>query len=204
MKTILASISAVAMLAATGAYAADANILSADPVSSWGGAYVGAYGGFAAQRGTTTVSGVSGSSNFNGGRMGFFAGYNAELGSSIVAGIEGEIGYDFSKVTSSNSKFGTMWSARARLGYDAGMFLVYGAAGYAGTNVQVTNVGTTNKGTLHGWSVGTGVDAKLTDNIFARAEYRFNRLSGNLTVLGIPTSNTVNQHVFNIGIGYKF
>ncbi|MCO6186889.1 outer membrane protein [Rhizobium sp. L1K21] len=204
MKLVIASMSAAVLFAAAGAQAADGNILSETPVSSWEGVYGGVYGGFSAQNGRSTALGTSGSSNYSGGRIGAFAGYNLELAPSTIAGLEGDFGYDYAKVKSTGAKFGPMWSVRARLGYSVDSFLIYGAAGYTGTRAEVTNIGITNRGTLNGWTVGAGADVKITENVFARAEYRFNHVTGNINVLGIPTSNRVQQHVFNVGLGFKF
>ena len=55
--------------------------------------------------------------------------------------------------------------------------------------------------TFNGWTIGAGVDYAFTNNIFARAEYRFNSY-GNKDVLGIKAD--LDQHVVGVGIGVKF
>ncbi len=204
MKNVFALASVAVLLGATAATANDANILSGAPVSSWEGLYVGASGGLTVQRGRSVAAGVAGTSNSSGARLGFFAGYNMLVSPSFLIGVEGDLGYDFSKVKSSGATFGFNGSARARAGFVMDNVLIFAAGGYTATHTQVTNAGVTNGGTLHGWTLGAGADVQLTDELFARAEYRFNEVSGNVTILGIPTSNRARQHVFNVGLGYKF
>ncbi len=55
--------------------------------------------------------------------------------------------------------------------------------------------------TLHGWTVGTGVDYALTDRIFTRLEYRYNDY-GERNIQGVNTD--FNQHVIGVGLGVKF
>ena len=54
---------------------------------------------------------------------------------------------------------------------------------------------------FEGWRNGTDVDYAFTNNIFARAEYRFNSY-GDKDVLGIKAD--LDQHVVGVGIGVKF
>src|SRR5690606_14078371 len=51
--------------------------------------------------------------------------------------------------------------------------LVYGTAGLAVERQRVFFGNLADTNVMLGYTVGAGVDAKLTDQVFARAEYRF-------------------------------
>ena len=55
--------------------------------------------------------------------------------------------------------------------------------------------------TLHGWTIGGGVDYAVTDRVFTRLEYRYNDF-GSGTLGGSDVD--FNQHVVNVGLAVKF
>ncbi|MNE34281.1 Porin subfamily protein [compost metagenome] len=65
--------------------------------------------------------------------------------------------------------------------------------------------GYSDSDTFHGWTIGAGVDYAVTDNIFARAEYRYNDFGKNTYTDGTDSySLKVREHVVNVGVGVKF
>jgi outer membrane immunogenic protein len=179
----------------------------AAPASSWGGFYGGVTSGYAWDKVKLDDGNDSGSTTFNGARFGGFAGYNAEIAPSIILGAEGELAYNWGDKTVDDAKIeaGVNGSARARVGYAFDKALVYAAGGYAVTKGKLSVPGYSDSDTFHGWTVGVGVDYAVTDNIFARAEYRYNDFGKNTYTDGADSySLKVREHQVNVGVGYKF
>ncbi|MDH4442369.1 MAG: outer membrane beta-barrel protein, partial [Rhizobium sp.] len=165
-KSILLG-SAAALAISTSAFAADAIYeapaeppvaIESAPQFSWAGGYAGILTGYG--WGDGTLDGV-GSEDFDGARFGGFAGYNWDLGSQLVVGVEGDLNYDWNEenvagIADVDSGFN--WSARARIGYAMDRALLFAAGGYTGTNVSVDGPGFNDDDTLHGWTIGGGVD----------------------------------------------
>ncbi|HZG30049.1 MAG TPA: outer membrane beta-barrel protein [Ensifer sp.] len=184
--------------------------ISAVPLTAVAGDnfYVGAYGGYGSLRAGATVSGASGSTDLNGGRIGGFAGADFLIGQGWLIGLEGDLSYDWNSLTATSGGFtgsvGTDFGAsvRGKLGYDFGPANVFLAGGWTGTNLfaNVTGLGSANQW-LNGYTVGAGVDFKITENMFARGEYRFNQFE---TLSGGGSSVDFRQHVVNVGLGLRF
>lgn len=170
--------------------------------------YVGAFGGYGSQHASATVSGTSGSTDLSGGRIGGFAGADFLVGQGWLVGIEGDLSYDWNALTATaggfTGKVGTDFGAsvRGKVGYDIGPANAFLAGGWTGTNVfaSVTGLGSANQW-INGYTVGAGVDFKITDNIFARGEYRFNQFED---ISGGGSSVGFRQHVVNVGLGVRF
>ena len=196
LKALLLA-STVALVAATGAKAADAvieqepaPIVIAPPSFTWNGAYIGGQIGYG-----------WGKSNFDGDIYsygdikpdgflgGLYAGYNFDLGNSIVLGIDGDVTYnDVSEgidiydgdlaVGDFETKLRWSGAVRARVGYAVDRFLPYIAGGVAFGSIKnsgsIDNVGSFSESkTLTGWTVGAGMDNAATDNLIVRLEYRY-------------------------------
>ncbi|PYB73016.1 outer membrane protein [Rhizobium wuzhouense] len=208
-KTFLLG-SAAAVAISTSAFAADAIYeapaeppvaVEAAPQFSWAGGYAGILTGYG--WGDGELSGVAGTESFDGARFGGFAGYNWDLGNQLVVGVEGDLNYDWNEETvfATDIKSGLNWSARARVGYAMDRALLFAAGGYTGTNIKSDGPGGSFDDTLHGWTIGGGVDYALTDRVFTRLEYRYNDFgSGNLG----GTDVKFDQHVVNVGLAVKF
>ncbi|MEB2842955.1 outer membrane protein [Endobacterium cereale] len=200
------------MTATSAARAADAveqipeapvAIETAAPVFTWSGPYAGLHGGYGWGNGDLNTGAGTFSDNFDGGRFGGFVGYNWQMSNGFVAGIEGDVNYDWNEesIGTTDVSSGFSGSARARLGYAMDRALPYIAGGWTATNVKAEGPGIDTDDTLHGWTIGAGVDYAFTDNIFGRAEYRYNDFgSGNLGGADID----FDQHIVNVGIGVKF
>ncbi|MDB5552694.1 MAG: porin family protein [Rhizobium sp.] len=213
IRTIL--VSALLAGSATVAMAADAveqvptapeAVVEEAQVYSWDGAYLGAYGGASWLRGRLDDGVNESSRNSMGGTLGGFAGWNKQLDNNIVLGIEGDFGYDWNNKKFDNGvEAGTDWggSARARVGYAFDNALIFGTGGWTAANGYVDPAGGNNskEKVLQGYTLGAGVDYKFTDNMFARAEYRFNDF-GEEKIGG--TKVDFQQHKALLGLGFKF
>ena len=205
-------ISAMLAGAATSALSADlmtevtpsAPEVSEPVIYSWDGAYLGVYGGANWLRGELDTGPTSTTRTSAGGLLGTFAGWNAQLDNNIVLGLEGDVGYNWNEKKYGSLKAGTDWSGavRARVGYALDDALIYGAVGWTGTQAYLEDPAAKDtKKMLNGYTLGAGVDYKLTEAIFARGEYRFNDY-------GERKLNNTNvdfkQHAVIFGVGYKF
>ena len=206
-------LSALLACAAPAEYAADAiDAVPAAPEAveepvpaGWDGVYIGAMGGAEWLKSDLNNGVTRNSHTETGGLLGGFAGYNAQLSNNVVLGVEGDFSYNWNKSTRADTDFGTDWqgSIRARAGYAiTDNALLYGAAGWTIARGYVDPPGA-DKGhkALNGYTLGLGVDYKFTNNVFARAEYRFNDF-GSETIKGVDFNPQ--QHQLLLGVGYKF
>lgn len=215
----LALVSTAAISFAVPASAADivraqpvapAPVASVVPQDSWAGGYTGLYIGGAKNRFGATVNG--GSFHKNAAKFGAYSGWNFQNG-NIVYGVEGDAGYNTAKAgkvseNEASVKTGFEGSLRGRLGYDMGVFMPYVTAGVAGTQIKYNGGDAGSKKTFRtGWTAGVGTEAKLTDNITARVEYRYSDFGKKNITLSqdayIPAS-TFKTHEIRMGVGYKF
>ena len=211
MKTLFAG--AVLALTSSAAYAAD--LVESAPVApevteqavtnyGWDGGYAGVMGGAGWLRNDYDFGALKTSRTQTGGLFGGFAGWNRQLDNNIVLGVEGDLSYNWNKETVNGNDAGTDWagSVRGRAGYAFDNALVYGAAGWTVTRGYLDpNNGGKDTKALNGYTLGAGVDYKFTDNMFARAEYRFNDY-GSDKIKGVDFNPQ--QHQVLIGLGYKF
>lgn len=204
IKSILLG-SAAALAISTSAFAADAIYeapaeppiaVETVPQFSWAGGYAGILTGYG--WGDGEVGAID--ESFDGARFGGFVGYNWDLGNQLVVGLEGDLNYDWNEESVAgfgDVETGMNWSARARVGYAMDRALLFAAGGYTGTNIE----GAGDDDTLHGWTIGGGVDYALTDRMFTRVEYRYNDFgSGDLGATDVD----FNQHTVNVGLAVKF
>lgn len=138
----------------------------------WAGTYLGVQGGYNFGRAQSDVNGNVRNEGFVGGA---FAGVQGQSG-SIVYGAEADVGYNGSR--GNNGAVATRGevdgSVRARLGYAVNdAILLYGTAGAAAQNLRVVDVAGRDRETMLGYTVGAGADAKLTEQVFGRLEYRY-------------------------------
>lgn len=210
MKSILLG-SAAALAISTSAFAADAiyeapaeppmAAIETAPQFSWAGGYAGILTGYGWGDGELVGFG---SESFDGARFGGFVGYNWDLGNQLVVGLEGDLNYDWNEENIAGLaevESGLNWSARARVGYAMDRALLFVAGGYTGTNIEGSTALGSSDDTLHGWTIGGGVDYALTDRMFTRVEYRYNDFGGgNLGGADVD----FDQHTVNVGLAVKF
>ncbi|MCL7997182.1 porin family protein [Brucella sp. 21LCYQ03] len=224
LKSLLLA-STVALVAATGAKAADAIVYEEPvavvvaPVFSWTGGYLGGQIGYG--WGKSQVSGdINGSVKPDGFLGGLYAGYNFDLGNSVVLGIDGDVTYnDVSKGTNlylgdvivGSAKTDLRWSGaiRARAGYAVDRFLPYISGGVAFGQVEnkLNLLGSdfSEKKTHTGWTAGAGVDYAATDNVILRLEYRYTDYGKkDYSFDGIDVRNKFKTNEIRLGVAYKF
>ncbi len=181
--------------------APEANDTYLPATANWAGGYGGVEGSFDWGR----FQGVN-TQNDRGLGFSFYGGYNFQS-DSLVYGLEGDIGYSGREVTNAGTrtKQGLDGSIRARLGVDVNPFMLYGTGGLAAANHTVSNAGGSDSRTLYGWTAGVGTEAKLTDNIIGRLEYRYTDFGRRTFTPGAATvSSGFDEHSVKVGIGYKF
>jgi outer membrane immunogenic protein len=175
------------------------------PVASWAGPYIGVYTGYGFGGNTTGATG--GPISTNGWLFGGFGGYNFQTG-SFVYGVEGDFGYNGMNGSNgtSFSRQGLEGSLRARFGYTpTESVLLYATAGGAATAQRIYDGAGTDSGTALGWTAGAGVDAKLTENILGRVEYRYSDFGGvSLNTGSGPQTISPSNHRVLMGVGMKF
>ena len=171
----------VAVMLATGAARAADTVYEEPPVPSapeetvplaaWSGIYGGAVLGY----GFGDTDAGANNINTDGFLAGVFGGAQMQSGAFVYGG-ETDIGYNWMKGANAGvaTQAGVEGSLRARLGYAAtDRLLVYGTGGVAVGRIEVTNAAGSDTNTMVGWTAGAGVDAKLTDQVFGRLEYRY-------------------------------
>ncbi|RIK88735.1 MAG: porin family protein [Hyphomicrobiales bacterium] len=188
---------------------APAPIVESAPVSSWAGPYAGLHlgYGFGGSAHDKTNNNDVGTKGWLGGA---FGGFNMQNG-QFVYGAEADVNY--SGVDGSNagldarSRFDGSLRARAGVAVNDDV-LVYGTAGVAAERLRVTDTLAAQSDTnmMLGYTVGAGTDVKLTDDVFARAEYRYSDYGSetfDLPGVGNPSIDSSNHRV-TLGIGIKF
>lgn len=207
----------IALAALTGpALAADA-ISEAPPAppaapvyeeapAGWDGAYVGVTGSYSAGEASHSQP-VPNSHVTEGFKGGGFGGFNMQNG-QFVYGVEADV--SGGEVDGNNAGRGfessVDGSLRARAGLAVGeRTLVYGTAGLAAARLKAAEGGVIDSKTGLGWTAGAGVDVKVTDDVFARGEYRYTDY-GSQTFQTGSGANTVkaDENRFTVGLGVKF
>ena len=182
-------------------------IIESAPVSSWAGPYVGAHLGYGFS-GSVEDKSIGNDISTSGWLGGVFGGYQMQNG-QIVYGAEADVNY--SGVDGSNAgedaRTRIDGSLRGRLGYAINDdVLVYGTAGVAAERLRVTDnaVPASDTNMMVGYTVGAGADVKLTDDVFARAEYRYSDFGSDTFDLGAPARVDSSNHRVTVGLGIKF
>lgn len=206
----VAFILSVASAFSTSVQSRDAII---SPAYQWTGFYVGAHGGLL--RGDNDVlhslgtDAVKADGTTGGLQIGYWAplspnwlyGFEADLSFSNADGLENVNG-----ITTSVDRFGT---ARTRLGYANGSWLIFASGGLAWARASAENIpfslGTLNtKQSFYGWAAGVGVEYALSQRWSARAEYLYVDLGSNTTNLfGDVTRLEPSFSTFRVGLNYR-
>jgi len=168
---------------------------------------------------------------------GIYAGYNWLLENDWLIGVEGEWNYVSADGTGDlidrhsndpGGKDGTGkteqdWDASLRLkvGMVMGDYLPYITGGVAWAKMDMTaydidgNEFAHNDTTLTGWTIGAGIEMKISENLHARIQYRYTDYGDDSVDMGsIPdTDNELhnyqadidyNAHMVMIGLSYRF
>lgn len=211
-RPAIAGVAVIALMGTVPAIAADAvyeepPVPSAPaetlPISTWSGIYGGLTLGYGF--GETSVPGnVIDTDGFLGG---VFAGAQFQSGSFVYGG-EADVGYNWMDGANAgqSTEAGVEGTLRARLGYaPTDRLLVYGTGGVAAGEIGLTNPAGSDSNTVVGWTAGAGIDAKITDKIFGRLEYRYVDYGNETFTTGAVTQSVdVNQNKVLLGVGVQF
>jgi outer membrane immunogenic protein len=240
MRTFLLGSAALMIMTAAATAAdmpVKAMPMKAPPVVSydWNGFYVGGYYGDAIGNSKThtdppVVAGTEpGANRLNdkGLTAGVTAGYNWQFDPHWLVGVEGDIGWldidrtniewnDLPLVGLKSSWYGTL---RGRAGYVAGPSLIYVTGGaawvhltdtFGGGGNPIASPAVANSSTPTGWTVGGGIETKLSRAWTAKTEYLFidagsaNFLSNPYVAAAtVPTTVDHSFHVIKTGLNYK-
>lgn len=203
----------------TAAFAADVPIkgpvyTKAPAAFSWNGVYAGVHGGYAWADNDIATFGAAATFTPSSGIFGVQFGYNRHIAPNWVLGYE----VDFSWVDLSatgpvpgflggavdTNFFGT---ARTRLGYASGPWLIYGTAGVAwATSTFALNPAIMNFDRAQiGYAVGAGVEYALNRNWSAKIEYLFADLDGGNSTLAANAANSdLTLSTVRVGLNYRF
>lgn len=185
------------------------------PVNTWSGPYAGISAGYGFE-GSTDLPGVG--IDTDGWMGGAFGGYQIQNG-SLVYGAEADINYSNVKGSTDlgggdyvSSRTTVDGSLRGRLGVTVTEdILLYGTAGLAAERQRIAagdaagEIGRDTNVAL-GYTVGAGVDARLTDQVFGRLEYRYTDYGSetyNIPGVGEFDADS-NNHRVSVGLGVKF
>ncbi|MDB5525601.1 MAG: hypothetical protein JWM58_3364 [Rhizobium sp.] len=212
MRKVFKTITASALLLGAVSIAHAADVIDEVPLApeaqdlgeaptGWDGAYLG--GKITQQWGKVREGGDY---NTNGLGAGLYGGYNLQNG-KIVYGAETDLNY--SGIDSTNNgvkvKQHLNGSVRGRIGYDLDPVLVYGTAGIAATDLKASDSTSSDSNTLIGLALGAGVETKITDQITARTEYRFNNYqTQNFKLDSGTVERSLKEHSVNVGLGVRF
>lgn len=186
---------------------APAPVFESAPVSTWAGPYAGVQAGYGFSGSVDDGVNDIGTSGWMGGA---FGGFNFQNG-QFVYGIEGDVNY--SGVDGDNAGIAARSRVDGSIRGRAGVavtddILLYGTAGVAAESLRVTHEasGARDSNTMLGFTVGAGADVKLTEDVFARAEYRYTDYgSETFDLPGVGTAEVdSSNHRVMMGIGIKF
>jgi outer membrane immunogenic protein len=175
----------------------------AEPANDWSGFYLGALLGYSWGDADTDPYGDTEAEGVDGGG---YAGATWQFG-NFVLGAEADV--MASDVSSDNGAVtldqGVHGSLRARAGIALDQFLLYGTAGGAATEAELSGFGDSDDEVLFGWTAGAGAEAMLTDNITARVEYRYTDYEDQTFTLGGAAADAdLSTHSVRAGIGVQF
>lgn len=219
----------------TGNYGGSKDLPSAAPQPSWQGFYLGASAGWSwdsinaannvvilTNNGTVPFS-SPGTAGLMGGAQ---LGYNIQA-SNFVYGIEADFGgldtgasgvftdpKNSSRVTSVKSGAGFYGDVTGRAGLTMGNALLYAKAGFAffTGNVHISDSYdgiNQDSGMFTGWTIGGGIEYKLTRNLTMKAEYQYFDVDNNNFSCCLPSSpgrldDNITANTLKVGFNYLF
>lgn len=136
----------------------------------WSGFYAGVLAGVSAHQSVTRANTVTG--EFVGGSATVLGGYRHSVGSLVVGGEAAFSPVSAEKTYKSGEVFslGARVNAKAIVGLPVQRFMPYAAIGIAATSGKVTGGGLNGASSHIGFSVGAGVETKMSDQLSVRAE----------------------------------
>jgi outer membrane immunogenic protein len=214
-----------AFLAAAVAASAIATPVFAQEVDpTFTGPRIGVIGGYdQLTPGSTEDSDIDGEQKVDGFLYGVDIGYDFSIG-GLVAGIEGEITDSTGKVRPDSANPGYIGFGNVSTGRDlyAGVrvgglvtprTLLYAKGGYTNQRLNVlASNGTTEREeqfNLDGWRIGAGLEHAVSNNVYAKVEYRYSNYSeGNFEFANGATTSSfdidTDRHQVVAGVGFRF
>lgn len=231
---------AAAALFSTTAFAADLGVISQpapvgfEPANDWTGFYAGIFAGAGGGQSTLAVAlpglgGVDFAGNSFGGIAGIQVGADYQIGTLVVGavadiaassisvnnnfGAGGLVGFGY------ESRLNYLGTLRARAGFlptDNLLAYVHGGFAYGQTSPQFTIAGgglapDLNSVNRTGYTVGAGVEYKVTENISVQTEYAYTNLGSpgvDYNAGGFPAGATITEstafHTIKAGLNYRF
>lgn len=224
---ILAAGLGSALLPAEVADAADMVVKAprATPAFDWSGFYIGIHAGYGRGDSEATLLDPAGivfaPARYGGLIGGVQAGYNLRTQSGFLLGFEADLTFpsylsENSVVSALDSPFSSVThqldftgSARARLGYAAGHWLIYGTGGLAFAAERFLNTPAAGEEKIlnlrPGWIAGGGVEYAFAPHWSARVEYLTSRFE-NTTVQfgsGTPHASKFDMQQVRVGLNRK-
>lgn len=223
MKNIVFALAAGTALTAVPAMAQDVG-----PAEPFSGLHVEALAGYDITQAGSSVdddSEIDNDQSIDGLMYGVGAGYDIKVGDRFVVGPEAEITWSDAKTEFNDGDFegfgiGNVKTNRdlylgARVGYIVTpKTMVYAKGGYTNAKFDVRNGDGTNSFgrdiDADGWRIGAGVEQAVTNNVFAKLEYRYsNYEKGEVDYTAdIPDSSRFNldmdRHQIVAGVGVRF
>jgi outer membrane immunogenic protein len=207
----------------------------APPIFSWTGCYLGGQAGytFGSSDPTWQATGfaslpdgtpLTATLHPNGALGGLTAGCNYQWSSNWVVGVEGD--FSWMHANSSNPLLPPAntahtfsatehWlaTARARVGYTMGSYLLFVTGGAAFASLDTTDLDTTSgisateTTSRTGWTIGGGLEYALAAHWSVKGEYLYADLGTKRILnpeLGSPTDVPLKQQLVLAGVNYKF
>ena len=179
-------------------------IFEPTPVSSWAGPYAGLTFGYGF---SGKVDGPGGDASIDGWQVGAFGGFNLQH-DRFVYGLEADINYnDISgQDLGPHAKSKVDGSLRARAGFAVtDDILLYGTAGLAVERMRLWSGVNHETNVMMGYTVGAGIDAKLTEQVFARGEYGYTDYGSETFNIGAASGDyDSSNHRVTVGLGMRF
>ena len=197
------------------------------PVANWTGSYIGISGGGAwgnaVVRNDLTGADQTPRFDLHGGIVGITSGFNIQNG-NVVYGYEGDTSitskrgtaFAFPPNAAFNNDVKENWLStyRGRLGYAQNNWMVYATGGGVLGTVETSLTGPpgqiSDKHWHWGWTVGGGVEMRLTQDWTAKVEYLYVGLQDKSYFNPAPgptfPSNqrvSLDDHIVRVGVNYK-
>ncbi|MGQ4273296.1 outer membrane beta-barrel protein [Terrihabitans sp. B22-R8] len=176
-------------------YGVDSGYSTPSAPGNWTGFYAGAHLGYG--------FGDANSADTDGFLIGVQGGYNWQYNAFLV-GLEADISYSGVGYNGLADEYEIDWlgTARGRIGYAFDRFVAYGTGGLAWANAEYDSGVSTDSNTHIGWTLGAGVEAAVTQNISAKAEYLYMDF-GDESYSGAGTIES-DLHTVRLGVNYRF
>jgi outer membrane immunogenic protein len=182
---------------------------------SWEGQYIGVHGGYAwATNDIEVVAGATSEYSPASGFGGLQIGYNHHLSPSWILGYEIDVSFGSlseTRLVGANVvplEFNLFGTARTRLGYVRGPWMLYATGGLAWATTTLDNIngGTPQFERPHvGYTIGAGVEYAFAPNWSAKLEYLYADLGDTNTVIAGATVNTdLTLSMVRLGLNYRF